>query len=342
MSADRSAPGADDRQSPAARRDAWSRYWARGAPHSCVGTYGENYGGVIAGFWREVFGALPAVARVLDIATGNGALPRLLLDQCRAPGVQCDAVDIVAVSPPWLASLAPAEQGRLRFHGGIDAAELPLADRSFDLIVSQYGLEYTDFDRTLPELLRVRAPGGGVAMVLHHAQGRPATLAQVEIDHLRWLAGEGGLFDVAAALIEPMTRAATPQGRVALQQDPQADAARERFNDLQGQVSARAAAAAGDGADVLHEVRDAVMSVFTLAGREGAAIARAALSALREELAAGATRLGDLRAHALDVHRAQALQERLATELGMPVSLGELREKGGYLMGWTMRTPLTR
>ena len=323
------------------RRDAWSSYWARGAPHSCVGTYGETYGGAIGGFWREVYGALPAVARVLDVATGNGALPRLLLDGSRMPGVQCDAVDIATVYPTWLGALAPADQGRIRFHGGVDAAALPFGDRCFDLIVSQYGLEYTDLDRTLPELLRVRAPGGGVAMVLHHAQGRPATLAAIEIDHLRWLTGEGGLFDAAAALIEPMASAASPEGRTRLQHDPRANAARERFNDLQGQVSARAAAA-GDGADALFEARDAVAFIFALAGREGAPRAGAALAELRAELTASATRLRDLCAHALGADQAQALCKRLATESGMPVSLGELLEQGGHLMGWTVRTAATR
>ena len=321
------------------RRDAWSSYWARGAPHSCVGTYGETYGGAIGGFWREVFGALPAVARVLDVATGNGALPRLLLDHCRTPGVQCDAVDIAAVHPPWLAALAPADRARVRFHGDVDAAALPFGDRSFDLVVSQYGLEYTDLERTLPELFRVRAPGGGVALVLHHARGRPATLASIEIDHLRWLMVDGGLFDAAAALIEPMARASSPEGRTRLQHDPRANAARERFNDLQNQASARAAA--GDGADVLFEAREGVASAFALAGHEGAPRASAALAALRDEFTASATRLRDLCAHALGPDQARALGERLANGSGTPVSLGELREQGGHLMGWTMRTSPT-
>lgn len=337
MSVERQASGAEeDDQSPAARHEAWSRYWARGAPHSCVGTYGDCYGGAIAGFWQEVFGDLPAVAHVLDVATGNGVLPRMLLDQCRRPGVTCEAVDIAMVHLPWLATLGPADQGRVRLQSGVDAAALPFGDGCFDLVVSQYGIEYTDLDTTLPELLRVRAPGGGVAMVLHHAQGRPATLAKIEIEHLRWLTRDAGVLDAAAALVEPMARAATRQGRAGLSRDAQANAARDLFNLLQDQLSARAAA--GDGADVLHEVRDGVMSIFNLAGREGAAKAGMALAAWRGELAAAVTRLRDLRAHALSAGQAQALRERLATALGMPVSLGELRDQGEHLMGWTMRS----
>lgn len=328
---------ADESQSPAARRDAWSRYWVRGAPHSCVGTYGDRYGGAIAAFWKEVFAGLPAVARVLDVATGNGALPRLLLDQCRQPGVTCDAVDIAAVHLPWLASAAPADRDRVRLHGGVDAGALPFADGNFDLAVSQYGIEYTDLERSVPELLRVLARGGGVAMVLHHAQGRPAILAAVEIDHIRWLTTQGGWLDAAAAMIELMARASTFGGRASLQNDARANATRERFNAVQNELAARGAGQ--DGADVLFEMREAAMSVFALAGREGVKAAAEALAELRQELAAGAIRLGDLCAHAIGGAQAQALRERLAGALGVSVTLDELREQGEHLMGWTMRTP---
>ncbi len=79
------------------------------------------------------------------------------------------------------------------------------------------------------------------------------------------------------------------------------------------------------------------MSVFATAGRDGAVAAGKALAALREELIAGATRLDDLRSHALDAERAQALGGRLESGLGRAVQLGELRE-GGHLMGWTLRS----
>lgn len=330
---DTTAPGADADLAPAALRDAWSRYWARGAAHSCVGSYGECYGGAIADFWRDVFACLPAAARVLDIATGNGALPRLLLQHSGAVNAQCDAVDIARIDPSWLSAAATADQVRVRFHGGIDAAALPFGDRCFDLIVSQYGLEYTELDRTVPELLRVRAPAGTVALMLHHAQGRPATLAAVEIDHLGWLMRGGGVFDAAAELVEPMARAGTAQGRAGLQQHPQANTARESFNALLGELSVRAAG--GDGADVLFDARDTIMSILAGAGRDGAARASATLALLRDEFSGAATRLRDLRVHALDADAALALRNCLANALGAPVSLGEVHEQG-HLMGWTI------
>ena len=329
----------DDGPAPGVRRDAWSRYWAQGAPHSCVGSYGDCYGGAIAAFWRDVFGRLPAAARVLDIATGNGALPRLLLQHTELRDLRCDAVDIAAIQPSWLAKGSPADQARVRFLGGVDAAALPFAAHRFDLIVSQYGLEYTGMQRSVPELLRVRAPRGQVALVLHHSQGRPADLAAVELEHLDWLMREGGLFDAGAALVEPMALAATAQGRASLQSQPQAEVARERFNALLADLASRTAA--GDGADVLFEAREAVMSVLAGAGHNGAARANASLGQLRDEYASSATRLRDLQAHALGPDRALALREQLAAALGAPVSLTELNEQG-YLMGWMIRAPAAR
>jgi SAM-dependent methyltransferase len=330
-----SIPGGVDRS----RRDAWSRYWARGVPHSCIGTYGDRYGGAIAEFWKGVFGEIPDGARVLDIATGNGALPRLLLDHCRQPGVTCDAIDIATVHLPWLASAAPAERSRVRLHGGVDAGALPFPDRHFDLVVSQYGLEYTDLDRSVPELLRVLSPRGGIAMVLHHAQGRPATLGALEIGHIRWLTAEGGWFDAAAAMIEPMARASTFGGRASLHGDARANAARQRFNAVQNELAARGEGQ--DGADVLFEMREAAMPIFAMAGREGVAAAAKALAAMREELLAAAVRLDDLCAHALGVAPVEDLAGSLGTGLAQTVAVGELRE-GAYLMGWSLRTSAVR
>lgn len=316
------------------RREAWGRYWGSGAAHSCVGTFGDRYGGAIADFWRHVFADLADGARVLDVATGNGALPRLLLDHCHDPGVTCDAIDVAEVRPSWVSLLPEGERSRVRFHGGVDAASLPFEDRCFDLVVSQYGFEYAEFDRALPEVLRVRAPRGGIAMVLHHAGGRPAALAAIEIDHLRWLLNAGGFFDAAAALVEPMARAATPEGRAALRTDAAANAARERFNAVQGELSRRAT---GDGADVLFEARDAMAAIFSLAGRQGAAAARDTLHVMREDYAASEARLHDLREHALDAVRAASLRDRMASAVGASGQLGVLREPGGYLMGWTLK-----
>lgn len=314
------------------RQAVWSRHWGSGAPHSCAGSYGALYGGTIAAFWARVHADTPAGARLLDIATGSGAVPRLLLQLRPDLVCQIDAVDLARVEPAWLRQLPPEARARTHLHAGVRAEALPFPDGCFDLITSQFGLEYADAGPAVSELLRVRRAGGRVALVLHHAGSRPVVLAGVELAHLAWLAGPDGLLAAAAAMIGPMARAATEAGRTALAADRQADAARERFNAAQDALAKRALVP--DGADVLGEVQDAVAQMLGLALQQGEAPARAAWQRLAQQLADSRLRLAELQACALDEAAAAALGRRLGGA-GLRVQCAALNE-GPHLMGWTL------
>ncbi|NWG73467.1 MAG: class I SAM-dependent methyltransferase [Rubrivivax sp.] len=313
------------------RREVWARYWAGGALHACATSYGAEYGGAIAEFWRDVFGGLQPGQRVLDIATGNGALPRLLF-ACRSD-VECDAVDLSPVAPTWVDQLPPAARQRLRFHDNTAAEGLSFADGRFDLVVSQYGLEYCQLGDAAAQVRRVLGSRGRVAMVIHHVDSRPVELARDELAHVGWLRLPDGLVDAAAQLLEPMARAATPAGRDALAGDARANAAREHFNRLQRELSQRLVGATCP--DVLHEVRHALAQVLATAQRHGEAAARDRLARLCRHLDDSRVRLEELVACALDATGVDALVERLAPP-GATVTVEELRE-GPWLMGWALR-----
>lgn len=310
-----------------ARQAVWARHWAGGAPHSCAGSYGSTYGGAVAAFWRGVCDRTPAPAQALDIATGSGAIPRLW--RGFRPGDRWDAVDLSPTAPDWMHEAGPD----LHFHGGVLAEALPFAAGRFDLVTSQYGLEYGDLARAVPELLRVRAPQGRVALVLHRAQSRPVALAAVELAHLDWLQGPQGLLRACEALLRPLAQARTPEGRARLAGDAAAEAAREAFNAAQEALAARAQAAP-DGADVLAEVQDAVAGVLGQVAQQGEPAGRAALAALQGQLDDSRLRLQELRACALDEAAARALADRLAAAGLRPVLAG--LQEGPHAMGWTL------
>lgn len=327
-------------EATAARRAVWTRHWATGAAHSCVGSYGDRYGGAIAEFWTNLFASLSGAERVLDVATGNGALPRLLLDSRPATAISIDAIDLAHIAPAWLADLPLADRNRVRFCGACAAEDLGFPDGAFDLVVSQYGVEYSDLDRSVPEMIRVLAPGGRIALLLHAADSRPATLAAVELTHLAWLLSDRGLLGAAAAMIEPISRATTADGRATLASDPQAEAARERFNAAQDRLRERCAVP--DGADVLNEMQEAVNAVLGLAMERGVVAAHDRLTAITTAVRDSQLRLQQLCAHALTPSRLEGLRESIyrGCAPGTGVVLGEVREHG-FLMGRTLITCVT-
>src|SRR3546814_5526707 len=115
---------------------------------------------------------------MLDIATGNGPIPQLACTHCAAGMPRIDAIDLAQVAPAWVSSQpAPCRQA-LHFHSGVSAEALPFDDNSFDLVTSQYGIEYCDDVRTAPEVARVLAPDGRAALLLPHADSRLAQVAR--------------------------------------------------------------------------------------------------------------------------------------------------------------------
>ena len=95
--------------------------------------------------------------RVLDVATGPG------LVAFRAAGRGAAAVTGVDLAPRML-ELAAAQCPRVDFRQA-DAENLPLADQSFDCVVSNFGLgHFPRPERALSEFVRVLTPGGAVAV----------------------------------------------------------------------------------------------------------------------------------------------------------------------------------
>jgi Methyltransferase domain len=320
----------------ARRSEVWSRYWALGARHSCGGSFGDAYGGAIGGWWQQLFQALPAGSRVLDLATGSGAVLQLGLAHTRFADIRLEGVDLMHAAPPWLRQLPPAQQARVHLHQGVGTEQLPFADGSFDLVTSQFGLEYTRLPQTLTEARRVLRAGGALRAVLHHSLARPLVLARHELAHIAWLLQPSGLLDVASRMTEPLARAATPQGRASLAHDAGANALRQAFNTLQDERIARARTQPCP--DVLHELQPVLARLFQQATEQGAAAGRQVAEQHVQSLHDTAFRLQDLLDHALTPETLAEVQQQLQG-LGFAVRTGELRDSA-QPMGWTLEADL--
>ena len=95
--------------------------------------------------------------RVLDVATGTGAVARELVEQKACAVVGIDQ------SPEMLAEARRRTDGRIELIEA-SAEELPFADGEFDALTFTYLMRYVDEPAaTLRELVRVVKPGGTIA-----------------------------------------------------------------------------------------------------------------------------------------------------------------------------------
>lgn len=152
----------------------WSQYWQFDRIASCFDGAGQtNYADEIADGWRRFFETLPDGARILDLCTGNGAAALIAAETARAQGVtfRIVAVDQADIDPPSHVSRHGEDYASIIFLRGTEIEALPFPDAGFAAVISQYGIEYTDLDRALPEAVRMVAPGGRMRFVVHAADG---------------------------------------------------------------------------------------------------------------------------------------------------------------------------
>lgn len=186
----------------------WSDYWQSDSAEGevFVNAKGEKHP-ALETFWRGVFESVPAGSRVIDVASGAGSIYAHLPDD---HGLELHASDI---SVEALDALA-ARMAGVETHT-CSSADMPFDDRSFDAVVSQFGIEYAGID-AFAEAARLVGDGGMLAALVHVADGyidgnnRAQLEAAVEIQ-------DSGFIDEAIKLT-----------RMAFRGNPQALAAREK------------------------------------------------------------------------------------------------------------------
>lgn len=146
--------------------DSWDTYWQGTRDADSYASGGARHPAITA-FWNESLPPLLAdePLRVLDIATGSGAvvdsLFRIASDS--PPDVTC--VDISAAAVENVSKRYPSVTTVVS-----DARKVPLEDAGFDLVTSQFGIEYAGAE-AFDEAARLLAPGGTLLMLMHTRPG---------------------------------------------------------------------------------------------------------------------------------------------------------------------------
>ena len=113
-------------------------------------------------FFERAFTGKPR-ASLLDVACGHGAVTGIAVAAARSAGLQLEArcADYSQTAVDELCKRYPGVEGV-----ACDAAEMPWPDRRFDLVVSQFGIEYAG-DAAFREAARLVAEGGQLAALMH-------------------------------------------------------------------------------------------------------------------------------------------------------------------------------
>lgn len=170
---------------------AWENYWRENRGRGCVPD-APGIAAVLRECWADFARRLPEGASLLDLASGSGAVLRLISAERR--DLELTGVDSVA-------SLSGAGADE-RVLAGIAMEDLPFADHSFDSACSQFGFEYGDMERCAAELARVLRPKAPFRMVLHACEGPIVRQGHRRLDALEWAIGDSGVFGSADELTE--------------------------------------------------------------------------------------------------------------------------------------------
>ncbi|ARN76135.1 class I SAM-dependent methyltransferase [Oceanicoccus sagamiensis] len=147
----------------------WTSYWQESAAINSFGP--DNYNEEIASFWQHQLSG-KNYSKLLDLACGNGAISWLANDiiNTENPTTEITGVDFSNITPFSSLKRKPEDYPLLNFIGNTDIEALPFEDNSYDAAISQYGIEYSNLDKTIAELSRVLKHKSSLYLLIHTHQ----------------------------------------------------------------------------------------------------------------------------------------------------------------------------
>jgi ubiquinone/menaquinone biosynthesis C-methylase UbiE len=146
---------------------AWDDHW-RKSPDESSFTGNADTHPVLVSTWRNLFslyGERASDIHFIDIATGGGIVVRCANDVFGNNLPSTSALDISDHAIDRLTERFPGVEGVVA-----DAAAIPLDSCSFDLVTSQFGIEYAGISAVY-EAARLVSDGGHLALILHCRPG---------------------------------------------------------------------------------------------------------------------------------------------------------------------------
>ncbi|UAA37778.1 class I SAM-dependent methyltransferase [Paraneptunicella aestuarii] len=180
----------------------WAHYWQTMNSHACVRVNDGEYREELESVWKPYFSKLAPNSKVLDVCVGNGAVSRMAVQVSIDSELshEVTAVDGASINKEYVER--DEWLGKVNFVDETNIEQLPFSDQPFYLIVSQYGIEYTNTSVTLPEIARVLKQSGELVIVAHDKEGLSVIAAQNAHDYLISVLDKSRFFSVLKAYLE--------------------------------------------------------------------------------------------------------------------------------------------
>lgn len=147
--------------------DSWNTYW-QGTSDVGAFTSGGASHPAISAFWEEFFNDAEQnyeSPHIIDIASGNGAVVECALTVFDTKPHEITSLDVSAAAVENINKRFPTVKGIVS-----DASAIPLKTGSFNIVTSQFGVEYAGHDAII-ETARLVADGGTLVLLIHSDSG---------------------------------------------------------------------------------------------------------------------------------------------------------------------------
>ena len=179
----------------------WNDYWSQGHKTSFGSAFTNCYEGVIKATWLQYFKTLKSNSKVLDLCTGNASLLRIAKSCLNEDNnIHFTGVDYADINT----SDGFAKLSNINLMFNVNIEQLPFEADSFDYVISNFGIEYSNLNKSLAEASRVLIIGGKVELVCHCHDSTIIKSNADELAMLNLMLSEGNVLDNLKALIKAL------------------------------------------------------------------------------------------------------------------------------------------
>ena len=309
---------------PSAKSMSWTRYWRSGFRDTCF--FADKTFSVAAD-WRNFFSSAGKGAKIVDLATGNGAVAMIAAQVNRDLHLEASivGVDFADIAPQELPATTEEPLQNITFIGNTDLADLPFQDAQFDLASSQFGFEYAEQSGSLSELKRVLKPGGQVRMLIHATEGAVHEASVQRLRRARSMLESGQILP----LLEELAKAVNSSAKTRIPK------IQKRITTKVGQVQRKFGQLPKD--DLVLELCSEAQMFVNAAGKVPASEFVAKIRHLSEEVRAYTLRLHAMHSAARTSVQMQALCEA-ANTIGFQQSRFTAYNVEDQQVGWIFHT----